>query len=276
MTILAEFAAAKINLALHVLGRRTGGYHDLDSVVAFADVGDRLTFEEADQFSIAATGPFARHLPPPTDDIVFRAWEAVNRLAGGIAPVSVTLEKNLPVSSGIGGGSANAAATLRALLRMNALTPRAEEVRDIALSLGADVPVCLEGRACRMQGIGERIDPLSAFVPLHAVLVNPGVAVPTPEIFRAMGLEKGASHGTPVTAMDITAWRNDMTDAAVALAPAIADVLRELGSQGDLITTRMSGSGATCFGIFASAPAARNAAANLSRPGWWVAPAVLQ
>ncbi len=272
---IIEIARAKINLALHVLGRRTDGYHELDSIVAFADVGDRLTFELSEAFAISATGPFAQQLPPPADNIVHRAWIAVTALAAKTAPVRVAIEKNLPVSSGIGGGSANAAATLRALLRLNGLQPPADELRDIALSLGADVPVCLEQRATRMRGIGERLDLLADFAPLHAVLVNPGVAVPTPEIFRAMGIEKGASHGTPVSSMDIKAWRNDMTDAAVALAPVIGEVLETLNRQPGLVTARMSGSGATCFGIFESAAAAEAAAMNLTRSGWWVKAAVV-
>ena len=270
-----EIARAKINLALHVLGRRTDGFHDLDSIVAFADVGDRLTVEPSDAFAISASGPFAHQLPPSTDNIVHRAWMAVNAFAKGIPPVRVAIEKNLPVSSGIGGGSANAAATLRALLRINGLQPSAAELSDIALSLGADVPVCLEQRATRMRGIGDRLDPLPDFAPLHAVLVNPGVAVPTPEIFRTLGLEKGASHGAAVASMDIKAWRNDMTSAAISLAPEIGEVLAELHRQPGLITARMSGSGATCFGVFESAAAKEAAAITLVRSSWWVKAAAI-
>jgi 4-diphosphocytidyl-2-C-methyl-D-erythritol kinase len=269
--IHVEIARAKINLALHVLGRRADGYHELDSIVAFADVGDRLTFETSGAFAISASGPFAHQLPPPADNIIHRAWMAVNAFAGSIAPVHAAIEKNLPVSSGIGGGSANAAATLRALLRINGLQPTAGEQRDMALSLGADVPVCLEQRAARMRGIGERLDPLPDFAPLHAVLVNPGVAVPTPEIFRAMRIEKDASYRTPVSAMDIKAWRNDMTEAAISLAPVIGDVLAGLQRQPGLITARMSGSGATCFGVFARAEFAQSAAEELRnrQTRWW-------
>lgn len=265
----AEIARAKINLALHVLGRRSDGYHELDSIVAFADVGDRLTFAEAGKFTIEASGPFASQLPPPQENIVHRAWEAVNAMARGIKPVQVTIEKNLPVSSGIGGGSANAAAAVRALLAINGLRPTSPELNDLALSLGADVPVCIGSIAARMRGIGERIDPPPYFPKLDAVLVNPNVAVPTPQIFGAMGLAKGASFGSPVTGTEIALWRNDMTSAAISLAPAIAVVLQELSAQPELVTARMSGSGATCFGIFKSQAAAAAAARALSRPGWW-------
>lgn len=277
VTAHTEIARAKINLALHVLGRRTDGYHDLDSIVAFADVSDRLTFEPSGAFAISASGPFAHQLPRPADNIVHRAWLAVNAFAKGAAPVRVTIEKNLPVSSGLGGGSANAAATLRALVRLNGLRPSADELSDIALSLGADVPVCLESRATRMRGIGDRLDPLPDFAPLYAVLVNPGVAVPTPEIFRAMGLERGASHGTPIASMDIETWRNDMTEAAVALAPAIGAVLAELQRQPGLITARMSGSGATCFGIFPTAEQVQRVATGLRsrQPRWWIVDTIL-
>lgn len=271
-----EIARAKINLALHVLGRRSDGYHELDSIVAFADVGDHLTFTEAGRFDIEASGPFAKQLPLPEENIVYRAWEAVSAMARGIKPVRVSIEKNLPVSAGIGGGSANAAAAVRALLAMNGLQPTAAELNDLALSLGADVPVCIGSISSRMRGIGDRIDSLPNFPILHALLVNPNVAVPTPQIFAALGLAKGASFGSPVTGKDIALWRNDMTSAAVSLAPAIADVLQALNGQSNLITARMSGSGATCFGIFESAKAAETAAQRLARPGWWCAVTRLQ
>jgi 4-diphosphocytidyl-2-C-methyl-D-erythritol kinase len=272
MTLLTEFAPAKINLALHVLGRRADGYHELDSIVAFADVGDRLTFAPSAGFSIAVTGPFAHQLPPSTDNIVHRAWASLAQRFG-VAPVAVTLEKNLPVASGIGGGSANAAAALRGLIRLNDLSPGDAEMRAMALALGADVPVCYGGFACRMRGVGERLAPLTGFAPLHGLLVNPGVAVSTAEIFRAIGLAPGAPYRAEIAdAGDLSSWRNDLTEAAVALAPAIAAVLARLEGSPGLMVARMSGSGATCFGVFDSAEAAAAAASALAaeQPGWWV------
>ena len=276
---VTEFAPAKINLALHVLGRRADGYHDLDSVVAFADVGDRLSLEPAAAFAIETAGPFAGDLPPSTDNIVHRAWSALRGLAAGrgrdIGPVAVRLEKNLPVASGMGGGSANAAAALRGLVRLHGLDIAEEEGLALALKLGADVPVCYKGVAVRMQGVGERLTPLAGLASMPAVLVNPRVAVPTADIFRAMGIARGESYRDAIADLnDICGWRNDMTDAAVALAPAIADVLDSLRIMPGLTVARMSGSGATCFGIFETAAAAQAASEQLARerPGWWVAP----
>jgi 4-diphosphocytidyl-2-C-methyl-D-erythritol kinase len=274
----AEFAPAKINLALHVLGRRADGYHELDSIVAFADVGDRLAFTPADRFSITASGPFAGELPPPADNIVCKAWQALQELAGPLPHVHVSLEKNLPVAAGLGGGSANAAATLRALLRLSGYRLQASALRDLALSLGADVPVCLHGLACRMEGVGERLTPLAGWAPLHAVLANPRVAVPTAEIFRAMGLARGEAHRAAIADMsDWAGGRNDMTEAAIALAPAIAVVLETLSRQPGTIAARMSGSGATCFAIFRNEAEALAGEAALCRqhPEWWVTRTVI-
>ena len=278
----SETARAKINLALHVLGRRPDGYHELDSLVAFADVGDRLTFEPAGEFAIAVSGPFAGDLPPPTDNIVCKAWAAAAGYAAArgrpLRPLRVRLEKNLPVASGIGSGSADAAAVLRALFRLNGLKPGRDESIGLALRLGADVPVCFFQKSCRMQGAGERLTPLENFHPLHAVLVNPRIAVPTAAGFHALGLKPGDSYRAPVADLnDPAAWRNDLTAPALALAPSIADVLAALEAQAGLRLARMSGSGATCFGLFEDDAAARRAAARLAvdHPHWWIKPARL-
>jgi 4-diphosphocytidyl-2-C-methyl-D-erythritol kinase len=275
--VIREIARAKVNLALHVLGRRPDGYHELDSIVAFADFGDRLTFEPADEFAIAVSGPFAGDLPPPTDNIVRKAWAAVSTYATArgltVGPVRVRLEKNLPVASGVGSGSADAAATLRALFRLNGLTPSRDESVDLAMQLGADVPVCLLQRPCRMRGAGERVIPLDDFQPLHAVLVNPGIAVPTAAGFQALGLKPGESYRAPVADVrDRGGWRNDLTAPALTLAPVIADVMVALEAQNGLRLARMSGSGATCFGLFDDDAAARRAAVGLAvdHPGWWI------
>jgi 4-diphosphocytidyl-2-C-methyl-D-erythritol kinase len=285
---IREFAPAKVNLALHVLGRRADGYHELDSIVAFAGVGDWLEVGPCREASAApvtmqVAGSFATQLPPSTDNIVARAHGAVAgwalEMGLTLSPVRVALDKNLPVSSGIGGGSADAAAMLRACFKLLGKSPAPDEATELALALGADVPVCLTGKASRMRGVGERLTPLPAFKPLHAVLVNPGVAVPTAEIFRAMGIAQGATHRAAITeSQSIATWRNDMMDAAIAIAPGIAIVLHELNRQPSIITARMSGSGATCFGIFETATAAQEAAKVISaaQPAWWCVATLLQ
>jgi len=277
-----ETARAKVNLALHVLGRRPDGYHELDSIVVFADFGDRLTFEPADNFGIAVSGPFAGDLSPSTDNIIRKAWAVTAGYASArgqpLRPLRVRLEKNLPVASGIGSGSADAAATLRALIRLNGLTPSREESIGLALKLGADVPVCLFQQSCRMRGAGERLTPLETFRPLPAVLVNPRVAVPTAAGFHALGLEPGDNYRAPIAdADDPASWRNDLTASALTLAPSIADVLAALESQDGLRLARMSGSGATCFGLFENDDAATRAAARLAadHPRWWVRKVIL-
>ncbi len=256
---IREFARAKVNLALHVLGRRADGLHDLDSIVAFADIGDTLTFESSPRFAIEATGLFAGALPATGQNIIAKAWRAL----GDLPPVRIGLEKNLPVAAGLGGGSANAAATLRGLVRLFDL--RVPNLMDLAMTLGSDVPVCLASATTRMQGAGERIMPLSGIGPFDAVLVNPQVQVSTAEVFKTM---TPAPAGLLDLAQPAT-WRNDLTASATALAPAIGQVLAALGHW---TTPRMSGSGATCFGLFKDEPRAMAAAEDIaaSHPRWWV------
>lgn len=282
MTAFAEFARAKINLALHVLGRRADGLHEIDSIVAFADVADELRFEPASQFAIAASGYFAGFLPKPESNIIFAAWKAVAGIAASrglhLPLVSVHLTKNLPVAAGIGGGSADAAAALRGFLRLAGIDGIDKEIAKAALTLGADVPACLSGKACRMQGAGEGITPLENFAPLAAVLVNPLIAVQTSDVFQKLGLARGEKRGIPLADLsDATNWRNDLTSSALALVPAIANVIAALENQPYLRVARMSGSGATCFGVFENAEAARTAARKLSAsyPQWWVRQATL-
>ena len=268
------FAPAKVNLALHVLGRRDDGYHDLDSIVAFADVGDRLTFTPADDFAITANGPFAAALPPGGDNIIAKSWAAAQAIAAGrgraLPSVAVHLEKNLPVASGIGGGSANAAAALKGFLQVAGLAVDGEAAA-AGLRIGADVPVCLAGTACRMQGVGERITPLGGFAPRHAILVNPLVAVSTPAVFKGLALAKGQSFGTPIAdARDPASWRNDLAAPAIALAPVIGDVLTRLAATPGVTRAFMSGSGATCVALLEDA----HVTANLD-PAWWSARTVL-
>ena len=259
--VVVEPAPAKLNLALHVTGRRDDGYHLLDSLVVFARAGDEIQLRPG-PLSLHLDGPFAPALTDE-DNLCLRAA----RLAGGQA--DITLIKNLPVASGIGGGSADAAAVLRGLARMGHALP-ADPQR-----LGADMPVCLASRPARMRGIGERVEPLADFPPLHLVLVNPGIAIPTPQVFAALAWRDNAPlpplpDFTRADALPgwLAATRNDLQAPALTIAPVIADVLAALTAHGASLA-RMSGSGATCFGIFADARAADIAAAALSRHGWW-------
>ena len=258
------FAPAKVNLTLHVTGRRADGYHLLDSVVAFADVGDRLTAGPGDALTV--TGPFAAGVPTDDRNLVRRA------LSRAGAPRAVTLDKRLPHPGGIGGGSSDAAAALRLV--------GADLPADALLGLGADLPVCVAARAARMRGVGERVDPL-ALPPLPAVLLHPGLDCPTGAVFRALADPDNPGHDAVPEGADMPAllgWlaaqRNDLEPAARAVAPGIADALAALRATGAALA-RMSGSGATCFGLYESIDAARGAAARLARPGWWVAPTVL-
>ncbi len=268
------FAPAKVNLALHVLGRRADGYHDLDSIVAFADVGDRLTFIPGQAFSLTASGPFAAALPAAEDNIIARALAAAAGIAASrgraLPAASVHLEKNLPVASGIGGGSANAAAALKGFLSLAGIGLDAQ-VTAAGLRIGADVPVCLAGLACRMRGVGERITPLADFAPRLAILVNPLVEVSTPAVFGGLALEKGQPFGAPIAdERDPAAWRNDLAAPAIALAPVIGQVLARLAATPGVTRAFMSGSGATCVALCEDATVTPDL-----DPAWWSARTVL-
>jgi len=272
----AEHAPAKINLALHVTGRRADGYHLLESLAVFTELGDRITVAPAAEDNFSVTGPFAAHVPPDGDNLVMRARDALRALApGAAAPVAITLEKNLPIASGIGGGSSDAAATLRALARLWRIDA---DLAAPGLELGADVPMCLAARSLVARGIGEALEEV-ALPPLPLVLVNPGVAVATPDVFRALTSRENPPLPPLPAGIDaggLASWlrtaRNDLEAPAKALAPAISDVLDGLNGSGALVA-RMSGSGATCFGLFDSTDAAARSADALrrDRPGWFVA-----
>ncbi|OYX43538.1 MAG: 4-(cytidine 5'-diphospho)-2-C-methyl-D-erythritol kinase [Rhodobacterales bacterium 32-67-9] len=266
-------APAKLNLALHVTGLRADGYHLLDSLVVFADIGDRVRVGPADRLSLEITGPESAGLSAGEDNLVLRA--ARSFAAGGGA--KIVLEKNLPVASGIGGGSADAAATLTALARLWGRTPPDDRA---ILALGADVPVCLAGRPARMSGIGEALAPVPPLPEgLAVVLVNPRVPVATPAVFGAlahkdnpaMAAIPGAFADAAALAGWLTRQRNDLEAPAIRTAPVIATVLDSIAATGPLLT-RMSGSGATSFGLFGAFAPAAAAAAELAaaHPGWWV------
>lgn len=269
---ITEFAPAKVNLALHVTGRRADGYHLLDSLVVFVDVGDVVTLQRSDRLSLEVTGPQACHVPLGDDNLVLRAA----RLMGGAA--ALRLDKQLPVASGLGGGSTDAAATLRGIARLHR---RALPTGDAVLGLGADVPVCLAGRPARMTGIGEALTPWGGVPRGWLVLANPGVAVSTPEVFRQLDrrdnppLPDALPHLATVAdlALFLQQQRNDLQQPALRLAPVIAEVLTALASISGCCLARMSGSGATCFGLFADRAGAEAAAEAVRSawPGWWVA-----
>ncbi len=271
-----EPARAKINLHLHVTGRRGDGYHTLDSLVVFAAAADIVSAEPDDRFSLVIEGPFAAELRDlnPDDNLVLRAARALARLldARGAA---IRLEKNLPVASGIGGGSTDAAATLRLLHRMwRSPDPIPHE---LALALGADVPVCLANRSVLMSGAGETLRPAPRLPPLDLVLVNPLIPAATASVFRARRGDFSAAASLPASwttagdaARDLAALRNDLQPPAIEIVPVISDIVALLAEQPGCLLARMSGSGATCFGLFEPGDLATRAADALAGRGWWL------
>jgi 4-diphosphocytidyl-2-C-methyl-D-erythritol kinase len=282
---LGDFAPAKVNLTLRVLSRRADGYHELDSVVAFADAGDHLSLVPGDMLEVAVRGPTAAAAGPLADNLVARAAQALAARVPGLRLGRFTLDKRLPVAAGLGGGSSDAAAALRLLARASGLDADDPRLLDAATATGADVPVCLRARACIMRGIGERLSPPLHLPPLPAVLVNPGVPVATREVFRALTLS-GAPAPEPLPpGMGLAALLerlaqvpNDLEAPALALAPAIGTVLAALRALPGAALARMSGSGATCFALMRSRRAAEAGARALraAHPDWWVRACVLR
>lgn len=278
---LAEAAPAKINLCLHVTGRRDDGYHLLSTLVAFADVCDTLHYEPSDAFSLVLDGPEAGALSGEADNLVLRAGRRLADAAGILPSGRLTLIKRLPVASGIGGGSADAAAALRLLSRAWHLDGSAGDLPSIAASLGADVPMCLSSGPAVASGIGDILDPVAALPPLHMLLVNPRRPVATPPVFRARTGPFSSEIGpVPTESFDaflgwLSARRNDLQDPAMTLEPAIRAVLDILAAQPGCRLARMSGSGATCFALFDDAEITAVAASRVGQafPGWWVRPA---
>jgi 4-diphosphocytidyl-2-C-methyl-D-erythritol kinase len=283
-TARAERAPAKINLTLHVLGRRADGYHDIESLVAFAGVGDVLTFTPGAALALAVSGPTAAAAGDVADNLVLRAARALAERVERLTLGRFALSKRLPVAAGLGGGSADAAAALRLLAGANAIARDDPRLMQAARATGADVAVCLDPRARRMRGTGDILSAPLDLPRLFAVLVNPGVAVPTRDVFATFNLSPGkpvAQAGAPPARAEllaeIAAGRNDLEEPAIELEPVIADVLGVLRKLPDCRLARMSGSGATCFGLFDSSAAA-NAAARTLRvgyPAWWVRATVL-
>lgn len=283
-------APAKVNLTLHVLGRRADGWHELDSIVAFAGCCDWLRFEPGAPLSLVVDGPTGPSAGPIEDNLVLRAARALAERAPRLRTGGFRLRKALPVAAGLGGGSADAAAALRALAHENGLAGDDDRLWAAARAVGADVPVCLAPRARVMAGLGERLGPALDAPPLFAVLANPGIPVATPQVFAKLDLERGAASGSgpspaigaPVDGPSFLAalcgGRNDLQASAIEIAPAIADVLDALSSAEGARLARMSGSGATCFALYDDRRLAARAARGVARahPAWWVRATVLR
>lgn len=277
---ISEHAPAKINLALHVTGRRSDGYHLLDTLVVFTEAGDQIRVRKAARDSFFLTGPFASDVPLDGDNLVLRARDLARKLADDRAfPVHIELEKNLPVASGVGGGSSDAAATLRALAQLWELPLSRPELMHAALSLGADLPMCLAAETLLARGIGEDVSPVSGLPALALVLVNPGVTIATPAVFSALENRNNAplpplpAHRDHIALVNwLAATRNDLEAPALAIAPEVEATLATLRHAGASLA-RMSGSGATCFGLFSNAQDAARAASAIAadRPSWYVA-----
>jgi 4-diphosphocytidyl-2-C-methyl-D-erythritol kinase len=278
-----EKAPAKVNLTLRVLGRRADGYHEIESLVAFADIGDTLSFSPGDELALTVTGPSAAQSGAVEDNLVFKAARALAARLPGLRVGAFALDKNLPVAAGLGGGSADAAAALRLLARANGLAPHDTRLHEAARATGADVPVCLDPRLRLMRGIGEILSAPFTLPSLPAVLVNPGVALATKAVFAGWTPAVAQyDRCDPVAIAAMTSREdllqflmrqsNDLEFSALTLAPAIAEVLHALRALPGRRLVRMSGSGATCFALFSSAAKAIEAG-NILRgkyPNWWV------
>lgn len=277
---VAEAAPAKINLALHVTGRRPDGYHLIESFSVFTAFGDQIAVGPAPRDLFTVSGPFAHEIPGGVDNLAVQARDALRKIGGAAAasPALIFLEKNIPASSGVGGGSSDAAAVLRGLKRFWKLDLGASALARIGLALGADVPMCLHSKPLVARGIGDVIEPVGKFPSLALVLVNPRVAVGTPSVFAALKSRENPPLPAPPRKLDrtsllgwLSATRNDLMAPAMEVAPAIGDALAALASQ-NAAFARMSGSGAMCFGLFPDNAAAQRAASAISaaQPGWFV------
>ncbi|MBI2255059.1 MAG: 4-(cytidine 5'-diphospho)-2-C-methyl-D-erythritol kinase [Proteobacteria bacterium] len=275
-------ARAKVNLYLHVVGKRADGYHLLDSLIVFAETGDDIRVSPADDLTLTIDGPFGNGLDTGAGNLVMRAALALRDLAGTAQGAAIHLTKNLPLASGIGGGSADAATALSALIDLWQVKPERVALYKLAEKLGADVPVCLDGRPAFVGGVGEDIEAAGTLPETHILLVNPLVETPTPAVFKARrgGFSESARwHQVPATAADLAAYlkgrKNDLTDPAIVVAPVVADVLGAIAATPACLLSRLSGSGATCFGLYESAAAADAARAAITarHPGWWSATA---
>jgi 4-diphosphocytidyl-2-C-methyl-D-erythritol kinase len=293
MPALMEDARAKVNLTLRVAGRRVDGYHDIESVVAFADCADRLSLTPGSKLDLQMSGPLAQACGETGDNLVLKAARLLGERMPDLKAGQFTLEKMLPVAAGIGGGSADAAAALRLLAQLNGLALDDKRLLDVALETGADVPVCLASRACDMTGVGETLLPLSLPI-MPCVMVNPRVPVATKDVFQALGLRSGELLVGASDVLRATAWpepgasvedwvealaasSNDLEVPATRIEPVIGKVISALNATNGAWLARMSGSGATCFAIYENTAEAQRAAQKimLDHPGWWVHAGVL-
>ena len=293
MPALIEDGHAKVNLTLRVVGRRVDGYHELESLVAFADCADRLSLTPGSELHLATTGPLAQACGETADNLVFKAARLLGERVPGLTLGDFILDKVLPVAAGIGGGSADAAAALRLLARANNLAIDDRRLIAVAQLTGADVPVCLESRACVMTGVGETLLPL-ALPKMPCVMVNPCVPVATKDVFAALGLRSGELLVGASDVLQAAAWpeagasledwvealaaaSNDLEAPAMRIQPVIGEVLSALNASNGAWLARMSGSGATCFAIYENTAEAGRAAEQLrlDHPGWWVHAGVL-
>lgn len=277
-------APAKLNLFLHITGTREDGLHTLQSLIVFTDVGDTISFSPHDGFLLDTTGPFAEDLGPPQDNIVYKAARALAAAYNAPLRGSILLEKNLPVASGIGGGSSNAATALLGLVRLWDLPDEPDRLQKIAVTLGADVPSCLIRKPVWAEGAGEKMMRLPGMPGLHLVLATPPVATPTVAVYQGfrgryspplqfMGRRKTMQEWIA----DLKLYRNDLTDAAIDINPDIKTVLQAIADTPNCQFARMSGSGATCFGVYEYAGAAAAAVNKLrqTHPDWWIVAANL-
>jgi 4-diphosphocytidyl-2-C-methyl-D-erythritol kinase len=291
--MLIEEGRAKVNLTLRVIGRRVDGYHELESVVAFADCADRLSLTPGSSLDLNTTGPLADACGDVGDNLILKAARLLRERMPDLKVGSFTLDKVLPVAAGIGGGSADAAAALRLLAQLNSLALDDKRLVGVALETGADVPACLASRACDMSGVGETLSPLSLPI-IPCVLVNPRVAVATKDVFAALGLRNGELLVGASDVLRATAWpergasvedwvevlaasSNDLEEPATKIQPVIGQVISALNAANGTWLARMSGSGATCFAIFENTAEAQRAAhkIQLDHPRWWVHAGVL-
>lgn len=280
---LIEFAPAKVNLTLHVLRRRADGYHDLESLVAFARIGDRLTLTPGENLALAIGGPTAHASGPADANLVLKAARLLADLVPDLRLGCFILDKQLPVGAGLGGGSSDAAAALRLIARLNAMDAADPRLMAAARATGADVPVCLEPLPRLMRGVGDDLSLPLALPRLPALLVNPAVAIATKDVFAALLLPSGSpsmlSESLSWSGLTRKEWlarlasgRNDLEAPAIALQPVVAEVLALLRTTEQVRIARMTGSGATCFAIYDTLSGAQSAGEQIaaSRPGWWV------
>ena len=283
---MRSFAPAKLNLYLHITGKQPDGYHLLDSLVAFTSIGDEVVLEPANEFSFTITGPMAGRLndEPQDTNLVVRAARQLAAILNREPKFQLTLIKNLPVASGIGGGSSDAAAALRLVAAHYNIASDDPRVMAIAATLGSDIPSCLAMQSCYLCGTGAVTEPAPLLPATPVVLVNPNQTLPTPAVYKARQGDFTPAARLPHAptsshelAEMLRSRSNDLTEAACNLRPVIRDVLAALAQTSNCMLTRMSGSGATCFGLFTTAEAAKHAAAQLAaqHPDWWVQASIL-